>query len=146
MAHKRLIDIGLKYAGDGLAVELPFSGYGPCAEAASVFADHVIDRIGPSRPLFFCQSNGWGPNGDWGAPNKETEANFDKVWTKPICRGQQMIQPRDYDWPRVFEKLYENKATYCEVYTPSFTMEHKAQLAEEIRKLAEHCKQKTPLP
>jgi hypothetical protein len=145
-AHKRLIDIGLKYAGDGLAVELPFSGYGPCAAAATMFADHVIDRVGQSRPLFFCQANGWGPNGDWGAPNRDTEAAFDKVWTRPICRGQQMIQPRDYDWPRVFEKLYQNKATYCEVYTPSFTMEHKAQLAEEIRKLAEHCKQKTPLP
>ncbi len=30
-AHQRLIDIGLKYAGEGLAVELPFSGHGPCA-------------------------------------------------------------------------------------------------------------------
>ncbi len=65
---------------------------------------------------------------------------------KPICRGQQMIQPRDYDWPIVFEKLYQNQATYCEVYTPSFTMQHKAQLAEEIRKFAEHCQKKPPVP
>ena len=33
-AHQRLVDIGLKYAGEGLAIELPFSGYGPCCEAA----------------------------------------------------------------------------------------------------------------
>jgi hypothetical protein len=145
-AHQRLVDIGLKYAGEGLAVELPFSGYGPCWEAAGALADHVITKIGPSRPLFFCQANGWGPNGDWGAPRPETEAHFDRVWTRPICRGQQMIQPRDYDWPVVFPKLYQNQATYCEVYAPSFTLEHKAQLAEEVRKFAEHCRKKVPLP
>jgi hypothetical protein len=145
-AHKRLVDIGLKHAGEGLAVELPFSGYGPCWEAAGALADHVIAKIGPWRPLFFCQANGWGPQGDWGAPNPETEARFDGVWTKPICRGQQMIQPRDYDWPVVFEKLYQNQATYCEVYAPSFTLARRAQLAEEVRKFAEHCRKSTPLP
>jgi hypothetical protein len=145
-AHQRLVDIGLKHAGEGLAVELPFSGYGPCWEAAGMLADHVIAKIGPSRPLFFCQANGWGPKGDWGAPNPETEARFDQVWKRPICRGQQMIQPRDYDWLVVFQKLYENQATYCEVYAPSFTLEHKAQLAEEVRKFADHCRKTPPLP
>ncbi|HUT89682.1 MAG TPA: hypothetical protein VMY37_09310, partial [Thermoguttaceae bacterium] len=33
-AHVRLIDVGLRYAGEDLAVELPFSGYGPLTEAA----------------------------------------------------------------------------------------------------------------
>lgn len=145
-AHQRLVDIGLKYAGDGLAVELPFSGYGPCCEAAASLADHVIERIGPSRPLFFCQANGWGPQGDWGAPDPQTESRFDEVWKRPICRGQQMIQPRDYDWPVVFRKLYENQATYCEVYAPSFSPERQSLLAEEVRKFAAHCRKPPPLP
>ena len=62
----RLLDIGLKSAGADLAVELPFSGYGPLTEAAVALADHVVERIGPANPAFFCQANGWGPGGDWG--------------------------------------------------------------------------------
>ena len=145
-SHMRLIDIGLRYAGEGLAVELPFSGYGPCAASANIFADYVVQKIGPSHPLFFCQANGWGPKGDWGAPTKEVEDAFDAVWKKKICRGEQMIQPKDYDWPQVFQKLYENKATYCEVYAPSFSAEHKKELATEIEKFAAHVKIKAPLP
>lgn len=106
----------------------------------------MVKAIGPANPRFFCQANGWGPNGDWGAPNAETEAAFDRVWRHPICRGQQMIQPRDYDWPALFAKLYENRVTYCEVYAPSFVMERKDLLAEQIRKFAERCKTETPLP
>ena len=98
-AHVRLLDLGLKSAGADLAVELPFSGYGPLTEAAVALADHVVERIGPSNPTFFCQANGWGPGGDWGAPDARTEAAFDRVWRRPICRGQQAIQPGDYDWP-----------------------------------------------
>ncbi|MCX7014411.1 MAG: hypothetical protein NTW86_17985 [Candidatus Sumerlaeota bacterium] len=145
-AHKRLIDIGLKHAGEDLAVEFPFSGYGPCADAASAFADHVVEKIGPVNPIFFCQSNGWGAKKDWGAPTDEVEAAFDKVWARPICRGEQMIQPRDYDWTACYANLYKNKVTYCEVYAPSFTLEHKDQLAEEIRKFAETGKEKPLLP
>ncbi|MBM4018568.1 MAG: hypothetical protein FJ288_09620 [Planctomycetes bacterium] len=137
-AHLRLIDIGLKYGGKDLAVELPFSGHGPLTEAGPAFADHVIGRAGPCSTLFFCQANGWGPGGDWGAPTAETEAAFDRIWRKPICRGQQAIQPQDYQWADLYRKLYENRATYCEVYAPSFTLQHKADLAEEIRKFAEH--------
>ncbi|MDQ3623875.1 MAG: hypothetical protein M3463_15530 [Verrucomicrobiota bacterium] len=145
-AHLRLLDIAFKYAGEDLATELPFSGYGPLPEAASALADHVVRSVGASNPVFFCQANGWGPNGDWGAPNAAIEAAFDRVWTKPICRGQQMIQPSDYDWAACYRKLYENKATYCEVYAPSFTRERKEQLAEEIRKFADYCKKRAPLP
>src|SRR5262249_11473838 len=110
-AHLRLLDIGLKHAGDDLAVELPFSGYGPLAAAASAFGEHVVAKLGPSSPRFFCQANGWSPAGDWGAPDARTEAAFDKVWVKPICRGQQMIQPLDYDWAACYRRLYENQAT-----------------------------------
>ena len=45
-AHTRLLDIGLKYAGADLAIEFPFSGYGPLTDAAGSLADHVIARIG----------------------------------------------------------------------------------------------------
>jgi hypothetical protein len=137
-AHTRLIDVGLKHAGPDLAVELPFSGYGPLTAAALDLADHVLAKTGPWNPTFFCQANGWGPGGDWGAPSAGTEAAMDRLWQKPICRGQQAIQPRDYRWKPLFDKLYENRATYCEVYAPSFSLEHKDELAEEIRKFSEH--------
>jgi hypothetical protein len=140
-AHLRLIDCALETAGPGLAIELPFSGHGPLTDAAQVFADHVIAKIGPSNPRFFCQANGWGPQGEWGAPSEATEAAFRRVWAKPICRGLQMIQPQDYDWAAVFRRLYDVRATYGEVYAPSFTLAHKAQLAEEIRKFARRAAQ-----
>ena len=145
-AHLRLLDIGLSVAGDDLAVEFPFSGYGALTDAASAFADHVVEKIGPSVPRFFCQANGWGPAGEWGAPNPQTEAAFDRVWARPICRGLQMIQPNDYDWPKVFERLYDTRATYGEVYAPSFTKERKDLLAAEIKRFAEHCRKQAPLP
>jgi len=140
-AHLRLLDIGQTCAGDDLAVELPFSGYGPLTEAASRFADHVVAKLGPHNQRFFCQANGWGPNGDWGAPRAETEAAFDKVWQKPICRGQQAIQPSDFPWSRLYEKLYQNESTYCEVYAPSFLGKRREELAHEIRKFAEQCRE-----
>ena len=145
-AHKRLLDIGLEHADRTLAVEMPFSGYGPLTEAASALADHVVEKIGPWNPRFFCQANGWGPHGDWGAPSARTEAAFDRVWTKPICRGQQAIQPRDYDWAVLYGRLYENRAAYCEVYAPSFTMQSKGQLAEQIGKFAAHFRRSPPVP
>jgi hypothetical protein len=144
-AHLRLIDIGLKHAGEDLAVELPFSGYGPLSDVAPELADYVVGKTGPASQRFFCQANGWGPRGDWGAPSAQIEAAFDRVWQRPICRGQQAIQPQDYDWPALFAKLHENRATYCEVYAPSFTLAHKGQLAEEIRKFAEHARGHGPL-
>ena len=145
-AHIRLLDIGLKYAGDDLAVELPFSGYGPLTEAASRFTDHVVTKLGPDNGRFYCQANGWGPGGDWGAPSAETEAAFDKVWQKPICRGQQAIQPSDFPWSQLYEKLYQNRSTYCEVYAPSFLGKNRHALAEEIRKFAAHCQSGLPQP
>lgn len=139
-AHLRLIDIGLKYAGDDLAVEFPFSGHGPLAHIVPKMADHVVRKIGSNNPVFFCQANGWGPGGEWGAPSPETEAAFDRVWQRPICRGLQMIQPQDYDWPKVFTRLYDVRATYCEVYAPSFQLRNRAALVAQVEKFAEHCR------
>ena len=145
-AHERLLDIGLKYAGPDLAIEFPLSGYGPLPQAAVDLADYVIAKVGPANALFFCQANGWGPNGDWGAPNRETESAFDRVWSKAICRGQQAIQPSDFDWTSMFQKLYENRSTYCEVYVPSFSKAHKQLLATEIQKFEAHVTGNPPLP
>jgi hypothetical protein len=105
----------------------------------------TVEKIGERNPIFFCQANGWGPRGDWGAPNAEVEAAFAQVWQRPICRGQQAIQPADYAWPELFRRLYENRATYCEVYAPSFTLKGRAQLAAEIRKFDEHLRAHGPL-
>ena len=134
-AHKRLIDIGLTHAGRGLAIELPFSGYGPLTDAASEFADYVIEECGLDCDKFYCQANGWGPAGDWGAPTAATEAAFDKVWAKPIRRGQQAIQPFDFDWPTMYTNLRANRSTYCEVYAHSFVGKRRDELAQEIRQI-----------
>ncbi len=144
-AHKRLIEIGLRYSGKPLAVEFPFSGYGPLVGISSRFADFVINQIGPSNPIFFCQANGWGERKDWGGPD-DVEVEQDKIWLKPICRGEQMIQPQDYDWQAVYKLLYQNKATYCEVYTPSFGLKRAPQLAEQIQLFKDFCDKQTPLP
>ena len=144
-AHKRQIEIGLRYAGKPLAVEFPFSGYGPLTGISSRFADFVINQIGPANPMFFCQANGWGNVRDWGGSD-DVEKRQDEIWLKPICRGEQMIQPQDYNWPATYKHLYDNKATYCEVYTPSFSLEHKAELAQEILKFKDYCDKQTPLP
>ncbi len=139
-SHERLMDIALKYAGPDLAVEFPFSGHGPLTSISNTFADYIIAKIGRWNPMFFCQANGWGPNGDWGAPTSDIEDAFDVIFTKPICRGEQMIQPQDYDWTKVYQHLYENNATYCEVYAPSFgnSQPNKAKLISEIAKFADH--------
>ena len=138
-AHLRLIDIALEIGDQRLATELPFSGHGPLTDAALRFTEYVIGEIGGWNPVFFCQANGWGPRGEWGAPDADTEAAFDKVWAKPICRGLQTMQPHDYEWPAVFQRLYDTRATYGEVHAASFRMEHGRQLAEEIRKFMTYC-------
>lgn len=132
-AHLRLVDIGARHAGPGLAVELPLSGYGPL-NGDGVQGD-IADRIvsaNTATTTFFAQANGWSENGEWGAPSQAIEENHDLVWPKPFPRGLQMIQPQDYDWSAVYNKLYEVGATYGEVYLPSFSMPRAGQLATEI--------------
>lgn len=158
-AHQRLLGLGLTHADAYLAVEVPFSGYGPLSSntgspVARDLATYVLNSIGNCRPRFFCQANGWGPTGDWGAPTAETEAAFDSdVWPKQLYRGQQMIQPQDYDnWPGIFQQLYTNKATYCEIYPQSFytnagaPQPHLTQLQGEISRFKNHVLAATPVP
>jgi hypothetical protein len=138
-AHERLVDLAALVSGADLAVELPLSGYGPLSAngLSAALADRIVTAVGAGSSRFFVQANGWGPNGDWGAPDASTEADMDAVWSRPVKRGQQMIQPEDYDWSRVFTHLYTNKASYAEVYLPSFTMARKAQLAAEIARFSD---------
>lgn len=134
-SHERLIEIAAQYATLSLAVELPLSGYGPLSNGPSArLADKIIHSVGENSNRFFAQANGWGPNGEWGAPSSTIEADFDKIWDKPIKRGLQMIQPQDYDWIKVFAHAYEVKASYVEIYLPSFNMTNKNQLFAEVKK------------
>ena len=140
VAHERLIDIAASHAGPDLAVEFPLSGYGPLVAAAGDLADAVLDRSRASGKTIFVQANGWGPNGDWGARDPTVEAQMDAaVWPKAVDRGEQAIQPDDYDWPAMYRSLRQNRATYAEVYVPSFGKARSAELAAELRRFAEEC-------
>jgi hypothetical protein len=136
-AHKRLVEFGARHSGPDLAVEVPLSGYGPLSNGPSaLLADHIIAQVGAGSDQFFFQANGWGPNGDWGAPTASVEAEFDAIWLKSARGAEQMIQPQDYNWASVFRHLYTNDAAYAEVYLPSFGMASRAQLASEIAAFA----------
>lgn len=136
-AHLRLIDIGATHAAPGLAVELPLSGYGPLN--GDGLQGDLADRIASKNTAtttFFAQGNGWNEDGEWGAPSESIEQNHDLVWPKPFPRGLQMIQPQDYAWDAVYNKLYEVGATYGEIYLPSFSLARADQLAAEIAEFA----------
>jgi hypothetical protein len=136
-AHKRLVDIGARYAGADLAVELPLSGYGPLSTGDSLaLAQHIASKLGGRTPAFYVQANGWGPNGEWGAPSAVIEAEFDEIWGVPVPRGLQMIQPEDYPWDVVFPRLYSVGATYAEVYLASFSGARREQLLDEVAAFA----------
>jgi hypothetical protein len=136
-AHERLIDIALRYAGDDLAVEFPMSGYGPLDRVGAALTQHIVDVAGASSPRIYVQANGLSPNGDWGAPNATVEGQMDAaVWSKPVLRGEQMIQPGDYNWAAVYDQVSGNSATYVEVYIESFRGNRAAELAAEISAFA----------
>jgi hypothetical protein len=148
--HRELIDVGASHAGSGLSVEVPLSGYGPLSDGQSAaLADEVVAQVGANDPRFLVQANGWGPTQEWGSPTPQVEASFDEIWSKPVQRGLQMIQPDGYDWAKVFGRLDVTGALYGEVYLPSFwqvpgptttynhnTPERIASLEDEIRNFA----------
>jgi hypothetical protein len=132
-AHERLIDIALRYAGDDLAVEFPLSGYGPLDQVGAALADHVVSVAGANSQRIYVQANGLGPNGDWGAPNAQTEQAMDQaVWSRPVSRGEQMIQPGAYDWASIFNTVRGNAATYVEIYIESFRGNGSDQLRQQV--------------
>ena len=145
-AHIRLLNIGLKYADDDLAVEYPMSGGGPTADSVSQIADYVWDKLGPNNPRFFLQANGWGPGGYWGSPNPETEKLKSRCFERPVLRGLQSIRQGDYDWTELFAKLRAINATYCEIYAETLQKKNVDQMKAEIRKFAQSVEQQTPMP
>lgn len=137
-AHARLVALAAGHADADLSVELPLSGYGPLSNGPSqALADSVVANVGADSSRFFVQANGWGPDGEWGAPSSAVEADFDTVWDRTVHRGLQMIQPLDYDWSAVYSRLYGVGATYAEVYLPSFTMANASQLAAEVQRFSD---------
>ena len=137
LAHERLIDIALRYAGDDLAVEFPMSGHGPLDQVDAALTDHIVSVAGANSDRIYVQSNGLGPNGDWGAPNAATEQSMDAaVWSRAVNRGEQMIQPGDYDWASVYASPIANHASYVEVYIESFRGSGAAQLSAQIAAFA----------
>lgn len=137
-AHARLVALGAQHADASLSVELPLSGYGPLSNGPSAaLADAVIANVGGDSSRFFVQANGWSPDGEWGAPSGAVEADFDRIWDKTVHRGLQMIQPQDYDWAAVYQRLYDVGASYAEVYLPSFTMANASRLGDEIERFAD---------
>lgn len=137
-AHARLVAMGARHADASLSVEAPLSGYGPLSNGPSLaLADAVTANVGADSSRMFVQANGWGPNGEWGAPSSAVEADFDRIWDRSVHRGLQMIQPQDYDWTAVFQRLYDVGASYAEVYLPSFAMPNATQLAAEVRRFSE---------
>ena len=132
-AHKRLIDIAMRYAGEDLTVEFPMSGSGPLVVIAGALTDHVIWEGGANSERIYVQANGLSPDGDWGAPNQIVETQMDQsVFVKAVLRGEQMIQPGDFDWATVYANLIANGADYVEVYLGSFRGANVVQLADQI--------------
>lgn len=119
--HRQLVRIGAENTSRRLAVELPLSGYGPLSEGQSAaLAKSVVRSVGRNSPRFFVQANGWDETREWGSPTMLVERHFDRIWRRPVMRGLQMIQPDGYRWKRVFARLDSSRATYAEVYLPSF--------------------------
>lgn len=137
-AHIRLLDIALKYAGDDLAIEFPMSGGGPTGDTVSQIVDYVWDKLGPNDERFFCQANGWGPNGYWGSPDPEMEMLKRRAFERPVLRGLQSIRQGEYDWKALFKYLYEVNATYCEIYAETLNFGGVDVMKEEIAGFAEH--------
>ena len=144
--QKQLIDVAASHSSASFSVELPLSGYGPLSGGQSEdLAEYVVAKMGTNNPRFFIQANGWDETQEWGSPSTEVETQFDRIWTLPVLRGLQMIQPDGYDWTKVYDRLEATDATYAEVYLPSFwqvpgpsaaynhnTLERIAQLEAEI--------------
>ena len=58
------------------------------------------------------------------------------VWSRDVRRGEQMIQPGDYNWAQVFDPI-ANAADYVEVYIESFRGSNATQLSAQIAAFAQ---------
>jgi hypothetical protein len=139
-AHKRLIDIALRYAGSDLAVEFPMSGHVDrlkCGSAQKDILDYLESRLDDFSPLLFLQGNGL-PDYATGAPAQG----------RPIFYGRQMATAHDYPnatssytWADIYGFLNTSpeRATYLEVYKESFVGAHRDVLRAQVAQFAKGC-------
>lgn len=135
--HKNLVDIASRYVGDDLAIEFALSGYwGTNAKASGELVTYARAKLGANidwSQRFYVQSNVLG-----GKKADGSYYNANPVGTRPVHHGLQMYGTGDYDWPVIYRKLYEQRSTYVEVYTPSFSGANRAGLAAEVKRFAAH--------
>lgn len=125
-----LANVALNTVHPDISVELPMSGHGPLMRAAGSSNPGIAERvtmgiasgIGGGSDRFIIQGNGVDNDGLWGAPNEDTEVLMDNVLKANLFFGGQMIQPTNtWQWNLVFDQVQGAKATYLEVYLPSFS-------------------------
>lgn len=120
--HLRLLDIGIKYAKDGLSIEYPMSGYwGGGGSAAARFFDRITNSAGEWSPRVFLQGNAHG------------KYNYDPVGSRPIYHGLQMFDGGQYDWASAYSYAKSIESTYLEVYSSSFVGPRADALAAEAQ-------------
>jgi hypothetical protein len=112
------------------------SGHGPLIDVSQLLADYIVGQAGSWSGRITMQSNGWGPVlqgvGNWGATGPSVENSMDAIWTRRVRRGEQAIQPDNYDWTTLFREAQANGSDYVEVYTPSFSMSARPLLISAI--------------
>jgi hypothetical protein len=129
-AEERLANIGLKYAGTDLAIELPMTGSGPLLQVVPPIVNYISREDAARHELLIIQANGWGPAGYWSS-SAATGHNLDSVFATSVPRALQMIESGDYDWPVLYAAARQIKAIYVEVYAGSFLGTAKGALAQQ---------------
>lgn len=119
--HLRLLDIGLRASGNGLAVEFALSGdWGGRTRASGRIADRVVDRVGPWSRRAIVQGNGMGR---WNAP----------ATNRTVFHAKQMVDGGTFDWRSIYRTLRANDEAYVEAYLSSFSAPGKRQLLRQGR-------------
>lgn len=135
-----LANVALNVVDPAISLELPMSGHGPVMRAPGSANPGIAERvamgiasgIGGGSDRFIIQGNGVDNDGLWGAPSEDTEVLMDNVLKANLFFGGQMIQPTNtWTWSAVFDQVQAAKATYLEVYLPSFSGGTNAALKSE---------------
>jgi len=125
--HRNLIDIAHDVSGNDLAVEFPLSGHwGGIDSLRNNFIDHMLNLWGEWNDQLVVQGNGLGI--------------YDNKSVGPaqhIFTAKQMYNMGTWNWPDIYDVLYQNKELYVEVYLSSFQGAQSAQLASEATRFDE---------
>ena len=121
-AHLRLLNIGLRASGHGLAVEFALSGdWGGHGSASGRIADRIVGKVGPWSRRAIVQGNGMG---SWNGP----------ATNRKVFHGKQMVSGGSFDWPSIYQQLRRNDDSYVEVYLDSFSGAGKRRLLSQAKK------------